>query len=204
MRGIALLSPRLRRCSLPAPAARAPTRSRCATRALAATDDGLVLDARFRVRSDPRLAEAVANGVPLYFLRRVRAARAALVLVRREVSAPRALQLRLSYHALSRHTGCRPGRCSRAFATLEEALNVLTRVRNWLVVDRAAPLGRRELRGRACACGSTRPAAQAVPGERAHQPRTWTLRLATGSAWRALDRLERRAAERAEDDASAR
>jgi hypothetical protein len=46
------------------------------------------------------------------------------------------LQLRLSYHALSRNYRLSTGLLQQNFATLEEALNVLKRVRNWLVADR--------------------------------------------------------------------
>ncbi len=45
------------------------------------------------------------------------------------------MQLRLSYHALSRQYRLSSGLLQQSFASLEEALNVLKRVRNWLVVD---------------------------------------------------------------------
>ena len=50
------------------------------------------------------------------------------------------MQLRLSYHALSRQYRLSTGLLQQNFATLEEALNVLRRLRNWLVVDRSVPL----------------------------------------------------------------
>jgi len=100
-------------------------------------DEGLVLSADFAFDLSPRLEEIVANGVPLYFR------------VEFELSRPRwywfdenaasaQLQLRLSYHALSRTYRLSTGLLQQNFATLEEALNVLKRVRNWLVVDRTA------------------------------------------------------------------
>lgn len=105
--------------------------------ALRATDEGIVLDADFDFDLTPRLAEVVANGVPLYFR------------VEFELSRPRwywfdenavsaSLQLRLSYHALSRTYRLSTGLLQQNFATLEEALNVMKRVRNWLVADRTA------------------------------------------------------------------
>ena len=106
---------------------------------LRATEEGLVLDADFAFELTPRLAEVVANGVPLYF-------RVEFELIRRrwywfdDTSAVRRLQVRLSYHALSRQYRLSTGLLQQNFATLEEALNVLKRVRNWLVVERSVPL----------------------------------------------------------------
>jgi len=115
--------------------------------ALRVVEEGLVLDADFDFELTPRLAEVVANGVPLYF-------RVEFELTRPrwywfdERTASRLLLLRLSYHALSRHyrlsAGVQPERfmLQQNFATLEDALKVLKRVRSWLVVDRAAGISR--------------------------------------------------------------
>jgi Domain of unknown function (DUF4390) len=106
---------------------------------LRATEEGLVLDADFAFELTPRLAEVVANGVPLYF-------RVEFELIRRrwywfdDKTTVRRLQVRLSYHALSRQYRLSTGLLQQNFATLEEALNVLKRVRNWLVVERSVPL----------------------------------------------------------------
>ena len=83
----------------------------------------------------PRLEEVVANGVPLYFRSRLRADAPAVVLVRRE-GRFEALAAALSYHALSRQYRLSTGLLQQNFRTLDEALNVLKRLRNWLVVDR--------------------------------------------------------------------
>ena len=107
--------------------------------ALRATGEGLMLDADFAFELTPRLAEVVANGVPLYF-------RVEFELIRRrwywfdDTTAVRRLQVRLSYHALSRQYRLSTGLLQQNFSTLEEALNVLRRVRNWLVVERSVPL----------------------------------------------------------------
>jgi hypothetical protein len=104
---------------------------------LLAVEDGLVLNADFAFELSPRLEEVVANGVPLYF-------RVEFELMRPrwywfdERAASRVLQLRLSYHALSRHYRLSAGLLQQNFSSLEEALNVLKRVRNWLVVERTA------------------------------------------------------------------
>ena len=106
---------------------------------LRATEEGLVLDADFAFELTPRLADVVANGVPLYF-------RVEFELTRRrwywfdETTAVRRLQVRLSYHALSRQYRLSTGLLQQNFATLEEALNVLKRVRNWLVMERSVSL----------------------------------------------------------------
>ena len=103
--------------------------------ALRSVEEGLALDADFAFELTPRLAEVVANGVPLYFS-------VEFELTRRrwywfdESAASQRLQLRLSYHALSRHYRLSTGALQQSFPTLEEALNVLKRVRNWLVVER--------------------------------------------------------------------
>ncbi len=107
--------------------------------ALRRVEDGLALDADFAFELTPRLADVVANGVPLYFS-------VEFELTRRrwywfdETAATQRLQLRLSYHALSRQYRLSSGLLQQSFASLEEALNVLKRVRNWLVVDRSLRL----------------------------------------------------------------
>jgi hypothetical protein len=107
--------------------------------ALRPTEAGLVLDADFQFDLTPRLADVVVNGVPLYF-------RVDFELTRPrwywfdETTATRRLQLRLSYHALSRQYRLSTGLLQQNFASLEEALNVLQRIRNWLVVDRGVAL----------------------------------------------------------------
>jgi len=107
--------------------------------ALRSVEDGLVLDADFEFELTPRLAEVVANGVPLYF-------HVEFELTRRrwywfdDTATARGMHLRLSYHALSRHYRLSTGQLQQSFPTLEEALNVLKRVRNWLVLERAVRL----------------------------------------------------------------
>jgi hypothetical protein len=137
MRGIAFL--------VAAMLAAAPFEFACADEievrdvALRRAEGGMVLDADFAFELTPRLAEVVANGVPLYF-------RVEFELTRSrwywfdETAASSRLQLRLSYHALSRQYRLSTGLLQQNFATLEEALNVLKRVRNWLVVERSVPL----------------------------------------------------------------
>ncbi|HZQ72786.1 MAG TPA: DUF4390 domain-containing protein [Burkholderiales bacterium] len=107
--------------------------------ALHAVEDGLALDADFDFELTPRLADVVANGVPLYFLVEFQLTRPRWYWFE-ERTADRRLQLRLSYHALSRQYRLSTGPLHQSFPTLGEALNVLKRVRNWVVVERSIGL----------------------------------------------------------------
>jgi hypothetical protein len=106
---------------------------------LAATEDGMVLAADFAFELNPRLAEAVTNGVPLYFAVEFELTRPRWYWFDEKAAAKR-LQLRLSYHALSRYYRLSTGVLQQNYATLDEALNVLRRVRNWQVVERGTVL----------------------------------------------------------------
>lgn len=106
---------------------------------LHAVDEGLALDADFAFELTPRLADVVANGVPLYFLVDFELTRPRWYWFEERTAAKR-LQLRLSYHALSRQYRLSTGLLQQSFPTLAEALNVLKRVRNWVVVERSTAL----------------------------------------------------------------
>ncbi|MGQ0544672.1 MAG: DUF4390 domain-containing protein [Betaproteobacteria bacterium] len=103
--------------------------------ALRAAENGMLLDADFAFQLSPRLADMLSNGVPLHF-------NVDFQLTRRrwywfdENTAFRRLQLGLSYHLLTRQYRLSTGPQQQAFATLEEALQALMHVRNWLVIDR--------------------------------------------------------------------
>lgn len=103
--------------------------------ALSPVEDGLVLDAEFDFELTPRLSEVVSNGVPLYFVVEFELGRRRWYWFDEQTASAR-LQLRLSYHALSRQYRLSAGLLQQNFTSLEEALNVLKRVRGWLVVDR--------------------------------------------------------------------
>jgi hypothetical protein len=106
---------------------------------LSATEDGIVLAADFTFELNPRLAEVVTNGVPLYFVVEFELTRPRWYWFDEKAAAKR-IQLRLSYHPLSRHYRLSTGVLQQNYPTLEEALNVLRRVRNWQVVERSASL----------------------------------------------------------------
>jgi hypothetical protein len=106
---------------------------------LRATDEGLVLNAEFKFDFPPSLAEAVVNGVPLYFVFEFDLSRPRWYWFN-DHPASKQMQVKLSYHALSRHYRLSTGVLQQNFATLEEALDVLRRLQNWLVVDRTVGL----------------------------------------------------------------
>jgi hypothetical protein len=100
-------------------------------------EDGFVLNAEFQVELNPRLEEVVARGVPLYIgadfeLRRPR------WYWFDEVVAQRSLTWRLSYHALTRQYRLSTGALHQNFATLDDALRILSRIRDLLVAERSA------------------------------------------------------------------
>jgi len=106
---------------------------------LSAAEEGIVLGADFAFELNHRLVEAVTNGVPLYFVVEFELTRPRWYWFDEKAAAKR-IQLRLSYHALSRHYRLSTGMLQQNYATLEEALSVLRRVRNWQVVERSAGL----------------------------------------------------------------
>ena len=100
-----------------------------------AVEEGLVLNADFSFELSQRLEEIVASGVPLYFRVEFELTRPRWYWLD-EKAVSRQLQLRLSYHALSRHYRLSTGLLQQNFASLGDALNVIKRVRNWLIADR--------------------------------------------------------------------
>ena len=108
---------------------------------LVANDEGgFTLAADFAIDFSPRLEEAVSTGLALHFLAEF------------ELSRPRwywfdekvvkvSQTWRLTYHALTRQYRLSTGALHQSFASLDEALRVLSRLRNWAVIerDRVAP-----------------------------------------------------------------
>lgn len=99
-------------------------------------DDGYVLSADFRFELKPRLEEAVARGVVLYFVVDYELTRERWYWLDQTVAAG-SLTYSLSYHALTRQYRLSTGGLHQSFATLDEALAVLSRLRNWPVIDKA-------------------------------------------------------------------
>lgn len=122
-----------------APPARADEIEVADARLSVAEDGSLVLAADFDFELNARLAEVVTNGVPLYFVVEFELTRPRWYWFDEKAAAKR-IQLRLSYHALSRHYRLSTGVLQQNYPTLAEALNVLRRVRNWQVLERSAGL----------------------------------------------------------------
>jgi hypothetical protein len=102
-------------------------------------DDGIALSADFAFDFNPRLEQTVASGVPLYFLVEFELTRPRWYWFD-EKAATRSQHIRLSYHAISRQYRLSTGLLQQSFASIDEALAVLRRLRNWLVLERGAAL----------------------------------------------------------------
>lgn len=126
-------------CALAVPGAHADEIEVTDVRLNVTEEGGLALAADFAFDLNPRLAEVVTNGVPVYFVVEFELTRPRWYWFD-EKAATKRLQLRLSYHALSRHYRLSTGVLQQNYTTLDEALNVLRRVRNWQVLERVAGL----------------------------------------------------------------
>ncbi len=101
-----------------------------------ANEDGYTLSADFRFELTPRLEEAVSKGVVLYFVLDVEMTRARWYWLDEKL-VDRSQTYSLSYHALTRQFRLSTGGLHQSFPTLTEALAVLSRLRHWLIVDKA-------------------------------------------------------------------
>lgn len=104
---------------------------------LSAGEDGYVLAADFSVNLNARLEDAVAKGVALYFVVDFELTRSRWYWLDEQV-ASRSQSLQLSYHALTRQYRLSSGALHQNFASLDDALRILSRLRNWLVFDKSA------------------------------------------------------------------
>lgn len=101
-----------------------------------ATDEGYALSADFNFDLNQRLEEAVVKGVVLYFVVDFELTRPRWYWLDEKLVS-RSLTFRLSYHALTRQYRLSTGALHQSFATLSDALRVLSRLRNWTVIDKA-------------------------------------------------------------------
>jgi len=109
---------------------------------LAPAEDGaFVLSADFDIEFGQRLEEAVGKGLALHFVAEFELTRPRWYwLDERVLSAQR--PVRLSYNALtSQYRVVVGGGLHQSFATLGEGLQMLSRLRNWQVVDKAQVTG---------------------------------------------------------------
>lgn len=103
-----------------------------------AGDDGYVLSANFSFDLNQRLEEAVNKGVVLYFLAEFELTRPRWYWLDEKLVS-RSQTFRLSYHALTRQYRLSTGSgLHQSFESLSDALRVLSRLRNWVVIEKAA------------------------------------------------------------------
>ena len=100
-------------------------------------EDAYILAADFTLDFNARLEEAVTKGVVLYFVTEFELTRPRWYWLDEKVVS-RSQTFRLSYHALTRQYRLSTGALHQSFETLDEALRMLSRLRNWSVLDRAA------------------------------------------------------------------
>lgn len=98
-------------------------------------DDGYVLAADFKFELNPRLEEAVTKGVVLHFVADFELSKPRWYWLDEKL-ATHSQTYRLSYHALTRQYRLSTGGLHQSFATLSEAVQVLSHLRNWVVVER--------------------------------------------------------------------
>ena len=101
---------------------------------ITASDEGFVVSADFSFELNERLEEAVTKGVVLYFVTEFEMTRPRWYWLDEKVVS-RNQTHRLSYHALTRQYRLSKGGLHQSFDTLSEALRVLSRLRNWVVID---------------------------------------------------------------------
>ncbi len=103
---------------------------------IVAGDDGYVLSADFSFDLNQRLEEAVAKGVVLFFVTEFELTRPRWYWLDEKLVS-RSQTYRLSYHALTRQYRLSTGGLHQSFDSLSEALRVLSRLRNWVVIEKA-------------------------------------------------------------------
>ena len=103
---------------------------------LQANDEGYSLAADFNINFNARLEEAVNKGVILYFVVDFELSRARWYWLDEQVIR-RSKTFQLSYHALTRQYRLSTGALHQSYATLEEAVRIMSRLRNWLVMEKS-------------------------------------------------------------------
>lgn len=97
-------------------------------------DGGYVLNADIDLELNPRLVDAIAHGVSLYFTTELVIERPRWYWLNATV-VERSLDYRLSYHAITRSYRLSIGSIHQSFDNLESAVRTMQRVRNWQVAD---------------------------------------------------------------------
>ncbi len=104
---------------------------------LSAGDDGYTLAADFNINLNARLDEAIARGITLYFVVDFELSRSRWYWLDEQVIS-RSQTYQLSYHALTRQYRLSSGALHQSFASLDDAQRILSRLRNWQVLDKGS------------------------------------------------------------------
>jgi hypothetical protein len=103
---------------------------------ISVSEEGYVVSADFSFELNQRLEETVNKGVVLYFVADFELTRDRWYWLDEKLVS-RSLTYRLSYHALTRQYRLTTGSgLHQSFSSLSEALTILSRLRNWVVIDK--------------------------------------------------------------------
>ncbi len=102
---------------------------------LVPNEDGYSLTVNFTINLSSRQEEAVNKGIALYFVADFELTRSRWYWFDEKV-VQRSRTVQLSYHALTRQYRLSSGALHQSFATLNEALRVLSRPRLWQVIEK--------------------------------------------------------------------
>ncbi|MCP5267628.1 MAG: DUF4390 domain-containing protein [Zoogloeaceae bacterium] len=107
---------------------------------LSPEDGGQALSADFSIDFNPRLEEAVSKGLVLHFVAEFELNRPRWYWFDEKVVRTQQTW-RLNYHALTQKYRLSNGALHLTLSSLSEAVHILSRLRNWLVIerDRATP-----------------------------------------------------------------
>jgi len=101
---------------------------------LVADESGVALNADFVVTLTPRLENALHEGVALYFTTEFECTRPRWYWLDERIASV-SRSTRLSFHALTRTYRLNTGTLHQSFPSLSEALHVLGRIRQWVVIQ---------------------------------------------------------------------
>jgi len=103
---------------------------------ISASDDGYVLSADFALELNQRLEEAVTKGLMLHFVADFELTKDRWYWLDEKL-AVRSQTYRLSYHALTRQYRLSSGGgLHQSFASLSEAMAMLSHLRHWLIIEK--------------------------------------------------------------------
>lgn len=102
---------------------------------LEGAEDGYALSADFNVNFNSRLEDVISKGVVLYFVVDFELTRSRWYWLDEQV-VRRSRTIQLSYHALTRQYRLSTGSLHQGYATLDEALRVMSRLRHWPVIEK--------------------------------------------------------------------